>query len=122
MIFSDNSAVVSIIINKSSKSDRVMALLRHIVYWTLSLNFDLKCRHIPSFRNKIADSISGGQVDYFRQLAPVEQTYSTPIPVQIWSLLIKKPTSKLKHQIQRTLGIHMKMLSVHFQTLVDSIC
>ena len=91
LFFSDNSAVVSIINNKSSKSERVMSLLRYIVYWTLTFNFQLKCKHIPSFKNKIADSISRGQVEYFRQLAPAAQTYPTTIPVQFWSLLCKKP-------------------------------
>lgn len=59
LFYSDNAAVVSILNNRSSKSERVMSLLRPIVYFTLTL-----------VNNGIADAISRQQVKRFRQLAP----------------------------------------------------
>ena len=56
--------------NKSSKSDGVMPLLRYIVYYSLSLNTQLKAKHISSINNTIADAPSGRQVDRFKKVAP----------------------------------------------------
>jgi len=77
----DNAAVVFIINNKSSKSDRVMSLLRYIVYCSLSLNVQLKTRHISSITNTIADALSRGQVDRFKKAAiPLSNTSSVLEP------------------------------------------
>ena len=73
----NNAAVVFIINNKSSKSDRVMSLLRYIVYCSLSLNVQLKTRHTSSITNTIADALSRGQVDRFKKAAiPLSNTSS----------------------------------------------
>jgi hypothetical protein len=43
---------------KSSKSSRVMSLLRPLVLITINNNIQLKCCHIQGSRNDIGDSIS----------------------------------------------------------------
>ena len=87
LFLSDNEAVVYILNNKTSKSDRVMSLLRPIVYWTLVSNIFLKSKHLPSVDNSIADSLSRGQVGRFRQLAPMAEHSPTTIPMEFWNLL-----------------------------------
>lgn len=83
----DNSALVDIINSKSSKSDRVMCLLRPLVLTTMNYNIQIKCSHIAGSTNEIADSISRFQWTRFRQLAPEADTFPTPIPSEFWPLL-----------------------------------
>lgn len=80
----DNAAVVSIINKKSSKSDRVVSLLRYIVYCSLSLNRQLKEKHIlvSSINNTITDALSRGQVDRFNKAAPDSDPWPCMIPAQ----------------------------------------
>ena len=87
LFYSDNEAVVNILQNKTSKSERVMSILRPIVYWALHLNFQINSMHLSSVDNKIADAISRGQVDLFRRLVPEADPLPTTIPVQFWDLL-----------------------------------
>jgi hypothetical protein len=54
----DNQAVVAIINKKSSKSNRVMTLVRNLVLLSLQYNIMLKAEHIPSKINSIADALS----------------------------------------------------------------
>jgi len=87
IFFSDNEAVVFILNNKSSKSERVMSLLRPLVYLTLVFNIQFRAKHLFSFENKIADSISRGQVARFRELAPTAEEFPSTIPAEFWNLL-----------------------------------
>jgi hypothetical protein len=50
--------VVAIINKKSSKSNRVMTLVRNLVLLSLQYNIMLKAEHIPSKINSIADALS----------------------------------------------------------------
>lgn len=83
----DNLALVEILNSKSSKSSRVMSLLRPLVLITMNNNIQLKCCHIQGSRNDIADSISRFQWARFRRLAPDADLYPTPIPSQFLNLL-----------------------------------
>lgn len=84
----DNMAVVSILNNKSSKNLRVMSLLRNIVYWTLMSNFQFKATHIFSIDNKIADALSRGQFQKFREVAKGAEERPQQIPQEFLELLI----------------------------------
>lgn len=84
---SDNSALVSILNNRSSKSERVMSLLRPIVYSSLQLNFHFKAKFLFSVENGIADAISRQQVKRLRELAPSADLYPWPVPQEFWNLL-----------------------------------
>ena len=83
----DNAAVVFIINNKSPTSDRVMSLLRYIAYCPLSLNVQLKAKHISSINNMITDALSRGQVDHFENAAPDWESFPCIIPAQFGNLL-----------------------------------
>lgn len=63
------------------------SLLRPIVYFTLTLNFQFKAKHIFSVNNGIADAISRQQVKRFRQLAPSADLYPCAVPQEFWNLL-----------------------------------
>jgi hypothetical protein len=54
----DNQSVVHIINKKSSKSVRVMSLVRHLVLSTLHYNIMIKALHIYGISNKIDDALS----------------------------------------------------------------
>lgn len=68
----DNLALVDILNSKSSKSSRVMSLLRPLVLITMNNNIQLKCCHIQGSRNDIADSISHFQWARFTRLAQMQ--------------------------------------------------
>jgi len=87
---SDNMAVVQILNSKSSKSDRVMSLVRLIVQWSMECSFHVKAVHVPGVNNKICDSISRMQWETFRRLAPAADSQPTPIPVRFWTYLETK--------------------------------
>ena len=84
----DNSAVVSILNSKTSKSERVMSIVRTIVLWTLKYNFQFKAIHLSSVTNIIADSLSRGQLEKFKKAAPAAEVEPTPVPQEFWDLLI----------------------------------
>jgi hypothetical protein len=54
----DNQAVMSIITKKSSRSPRVMSLVRKLVFACLKFNILIKTEHIPDNLNSLADSLS----------------------------------------------------------------
>jgi hypothetical protein len=86
----DNMAVVHILNSKSSKSNRVMALVRQIVLWSLKFDFQLNAVHISGVNNNIVDSISRMQWKTFRMLAPEAEVHPTPIPRDFMTYLPMK--------------------------------
>ena len=83
----DNEALVYILNNKTSKSERVMSLVRIIVLRTLIENFQFKAKHIAGVDNKIADALSRGQMQRFRSLAPKANADPNRIPTGFLDLL-----------------------------------
>ena len=86
----DNMSVVQILNSKSSKSERVMSLVRQIVMWSMQFSFHINAMHIPGVNNKLVDSISRFQWETFRQLAPDADPFPTPIPRSFWDILQTK--------------------------------
>lgn len=91
LFHTDNKAFVSILNKKSSKSVRVMELIRPLVLHSMIHNIYFKACHIAGYNNAIADSISRKQWTRFRALAPL----SRPRPIQIPEDFIEM-ISKLK--------------------------
>lgn len=83
----DNMAVVKILNSRSSKSRRVLNILRRIVFWTLVGNLHIKAVYIRSSKNSLADAISRRQFQTFRQLAPHADPNPTAVPLEFLSLL-----------------------------------
>ncbi|XP_070608807.1 uncharacterized protein [Erythrolamprus reginae] len=82
----DNLAVVHVVNALSSKSDRVMRLVRHFVHRSLSLNALFLAKHVPGLDNGVADALSRGQLSRFRTLAPWARELPEAFPSHLWSL------------------------------------
>lgn len=67
LFFIDNIALVSIVNKQTSKSKRVMKLVRELVFMLMQYDCIFKAKHIESSNNWIADSISRKQWGKFRQ-------------------------------------------------------
>ncbi|CAC5382689.1 unnamed protein product [Mytilus coruscus] len=80
LFHTDNKALVSILNKKSSKSRRVIELVRPLVLHTMLFNMQFKAVHIEGRSNFIADAISRKQWHRFRMVAPQAETEATPIP------------------------------------------
>ena len=76
----DNLALVEILNSQTSKSKRVMNLMRTFVLYTLQNNIIFRAQHIFGKFNCISDSISRQQCQRFRRLAPNAQTNPEEIP------------------------------------------
>ncbi|XP_048757041.2 uncharacterized protein LOC130046337 isoform X1 [Ostrea edulis] len=87
LLHTDNLALVHILNSQSSKSERVMQLVRPLVLLCLRHNIQIKAVHIPGCRNLIADAISRFQWDRFKSLAPQAEKYPSRIPPAIWQVL-----------------------------------
>ena len=82
----DNMAVVSVLNTMTSKSVRVLALLRVLTMQCISHNCLFKGEHIPGCKNDIADALSRFQLKRFRGLAPLADTEVTPMPAFLWNI------------------------------------
>jgi len=82
--------VLEILNKASSKSLRVMSLVRYIVYWSLLGNFHIKGNYIPGYSNVYADLISRGKFQKFMSLAKSADAYPADIPVEFWRILDQK--------------------------------
>ncbi|XP_070586420.1 uncharacterized protein [Erythrolamprus reginae] len=76
----DNMAVVHVVNTLSSKNERVMGLVCHMVVRCLARNMLFRAHHVPGIRNGVADALSRGQLARFRLLAPqaAEQPEAPP--------------------------------------------
>lgn len=91
----DNLALVNILDSQTSKSKRVMSLMRPFILYTLRNNVIFKAKHIFSKYNSIADSISRQQWDRFRNLAPRAQLNPQEIPVSFRQMICKRKLTGL---------------------------
>lgn len=82
----DNKAVLAILNKKSSKSKRVMVLVRRLVLVSLKYNILIKGQYVQSKMNGIADSLSRSNWQRFRNLAPEADKYPTKMPDHLWKI------------------------------------
>ena len=82
----DNLAVVHIVNSMTSKSDRVMTILRAFTLQCLKLNIAVKAQHVSGICNQIADSLSRFHFQKFRQLAPEADSIQTAVPDYLWEI------------------------------------
>ena len=76
----DNMAVVHIVNHMTSKSDKVMTILRAFTLLCLRLNVVAKAQHVAGIQNNICDSLSRFQLQRFHKLAPDADPSPTPVP------------------------------------------
>lgn len=82
----DNLAVVHIVNSMTSKSDRVMTILRAFTLQCLHLNIAVRAQHVSSSSNQVADSLSRFQFQKFRSLVPDAEPLPTPVPNHLWNI------------------------------------
>lgn len=82
----DNLSVVHIVNSMTSKSDKVMTLLRAITMCCLRLNIVIKAEHISGVKNVLTDSLSRLQIEKFRRLAPEAEEEPDRIPNHLWKI------------------------------------
>ena len=82
----DNLAVVHIVNSMTSKSDKVMTILRAFTLQCLKFNVAVKAHHVSGKQNKICDSLSRLLFQKFRQLAPEADAEPTAIPHHLWEI------------------------------------
>jgi hypothetical protein len=87
LFHTDNKALVCILNKKSSKSRRVMGLIRPLVLYTMLYNMQFKAIHIEGRINCIADAISRKQWQRFRSLVREADTEMTPVPQEFLQLI-----------------------------------
>lgn len=80
ILYIDNEALVAVINKQTSRSKRLMRLVRPFVLKCMQFGILFKARHITTYCNDIADSISRKQWARFRQLAPEAKQSPQALP------------------------------------------
>ena len=83
----DNQALVSILNKRSSKSKRVMHLVRPLVLYCLLHNIHYRAVHVVGKSNLIADALSRQDWGKFHHYFPHKDANPTPIPHSFLKLL-----------------------------------
>ena len=86
----DNQAVVSIVNNLTSRSERVMRLVRAFTLRALQFNIVVHARHVPGIDNSIADALSRQQMRRFRELAPEARDLPEVFPSEVWQIGVRR--------------------------------
>ena len=86
LFWCDNLSVVRIINRQTSRSERVMRLVRKLVLTCLKFNITFSAKHIASVDNDMADALSRFQEERFRSLAPEANHRPETFPAELWSL------------------------------------
>ena len=89
-IYCDNSAVVDILNKQTSKSGKIMSLLRPLILTLLCHNIRFKACHLPGVQNTLCDSLSRQQMTPELLLEHGMDPTPTPIPARFlpenWNL------------------------------------
>ena len=84
LFFTDNESLVHVINKQSSKDKSLMFFVRKLDLMCLEYNIVFKAEHIADVKNRLADSLSRLQVQYFKQLAPAHMfKLPTEIPLHL---------------------------------------
>ena len=86
----DNQVVVYIVNNLSSRSERVMNLVRAFTLRALQFNVMVHARHVPGIDNRIADALSRQQIQRFRELTPEARDLPEVLPAEVWQIGMRK--------------------------------
>lgn len=88
VVLCDNMAVVNIIASNTSKDRTCMHLLRGLHFICAHYNTALRASHIEGAKNVAADAVSRNYLQVFHKANPTANTYPTPIPHQLWQVLV----------------------------------
>ena len=80
MLHTDNLALVSVLNKCTSKSARVMQLVRPLVIHKMLVNCQFKAKHVSGCDNGIADALSRKDFIRFQRLAPNASPHPSKVP------------------------------------------
>ena len=83
--------MTQIINTLTSRSEKVMCLVRHLTVKCLEMNIVLRSSHIEGVRNKICDALSRQDLKRFRELAPEADKDPAPVPAYLWNVFTREP-------------------------------
>ena len=83
--FTDNEALVHVIIKSTCRDTPLMIFVRKLVLVCLKHNILFKAKQILGFTNALADALSRLQIERFKKLTPA---YMDPMPTAIPSHLL----------------------------------
>jgi ribonuclease HI len=86
-IRSDSETSVAAINGGACRDERLMQLVRTVLFIAARQQFALRCEHVPGTSNTAADALSRGRVQEFKASFPKHDSGPTPItlpPTQIW--------------------------------------
>ena len=86
IFFTDNEPITQIWETGTTKSPKLMSLIRKLYLLAAQCEFTISFKHIPGTLNPIADALSRFQVTKFHQLAPNADQFPTEIPAQLWEI------------------------------------
>lgn len=89
LLHTDNLSLIPILNKKTSKSKRVMNLLRPLVLCSMRDGIYFKAIHIAGKNNIVADALSRQQMGRFRTSLPEADDQATPIPESFLQILSK---------------------------------
>lgn len=100
LFHNDNQALI--LKRQTSKSQRVMSLLRPFIINCMLNNIVFRAVHIPTptNHNAIADSISRKKQQLFRQAAPHAKTKPSPVPSSFQHFVCNRNLNLLSHHSQ----------------------
>ena len=83
--------VVVYTIQKGSAKEltgKVIQLLQCLAFFTTFFHFTLSAEHVPGVENGPADSVFRSKMDLFFTLVPKACCLPTPIPAELWQLVV----------------------------------
>jgi len=83
----DNMAVVHILNTMTSKSDKVMILIRYLTMLSIEFNMVIRATHVSGVTNSVCDALSRFQLTRFRELVPEAEAEPCQMPCHLWQLL-----------------------------------
>ncbi|XP_067317701.1 uncharacterized protein [Anolis sagrei] len=86
----DNLATVQVINNLTSRSPRVMEVVRQFTLHCLQYNILFRAFHVMGIHNPLADALSRMQMERFRQLAPDADVRPEVMPDHLWQVGVRK--------------------------------
>ena len=86
---SDNMAVVSVLVNRAAKDERMNHLLCTLFFYAAYYKFHFSTEHVPGVLNVAADALSRNNVTLFSHLVP--QVSQVSITAPVLDLLLQEP-------------------------------
>ena len=111
LVHSDNMSVVNIIAANTSKDKTIMHLLRGLHFICAFYNINLRATHIQGVRNLSVDAISRDNLQVFFTENPTANRIPTPIPEQLWQILVLSQPDWLSQNWRDSLATSLRTAS-----------